>query len=402
MKKAVCLLLACMLFALTACTPEQSAPSGDAVSNPYVEAYLAAIERENATQTNRVEPEDDVIDALTNYYEDDLKLTELLRGYISDEEVLSQVAAYDREDKINAMHHIESIYSEIEDEDCIALIKEYLVRYAICSEDEQATAFFYRALGLTDHSKDLITVNSMTPDELKQLTEHDNWVAREEKQVFPDFTVFEAEIDSEQYYKLEAVEVPGLSVFVSEKESVATVCYLDKTLDMKIMELFPEDGAAVSFELHDLTGDGIPELCYFHINGGTGACDTDLFIVDVAAMKEVQVESPAAFFEGRIGCTLLSKDERSAVYEVTCGELPPATGALYIREEEELPVLVIGEYYTLLNIQDGLLCCEVGFTMSNAEPGHHLGFARGRYAYNEATGMLEVREETEIILFNAA
>lgn len=48
-----------------------------------------------------------------------------------------------------------------------------------------------------------------------------------------------------------------------------------------------------------------------------------------------------------------------------------------------------------------MLCCEVGFTMSNAEPGHHLGFARGRYAYNEAAGTLEVREETEIIIFNA-
>lgn len=165
-KKAACLLLVCLLFALSACAPEQSAPSEDPV-NPYVAAYLAAIERENATQTNRIEPEDDVIDALTNYYEDDLKLTELLRDYISDEEVLSQVAAYDREDKINAMHHIESIYSEIEDEDCIALIKEYLVRYALCSEDERAAAFYYRALGLTDHSNDLVTVSSMPPDELK-------------------------------------------------------------------------------------------------------------------------------------------------------------------------------------------------------------------------------------------
>ncbi|WP_369899725.1 amidase domain-containing protein [Bacillus manliponensis] len=114
--------------------------------NPYIEQYLLEQKSKfiKAPDNPVADPkaEEQVIkEVLTNYYEGDLKVADLINKLTGDNSLKKQVTSLVKEDKITVMHKIKDIYSLATDENEKELFYGYLDRYAQDSGDEIAINF---------------------------------------------------------------------------------------------------------------------------------------------------------------------------------------------------------------------------------------------------------------------
>ena len=124
-----------MLFVISAFLFAGCTENAKDIQNPYVEAYL---------QEANISPSGQVIDSLNHYYQADLVLADQMEDYFPENVNTAMIYSVSKQDKIEAMHIMETIYASIEDHDCRERVVDYLRRYALDSGDLQAIAFYQR------------------------------------------------------------------------------------------------------------------------------------------------------------------------------------------------------------------------------------------------------------------
>ncbi|WP_132946365.1 hypothetical protein [Tumebacillus sp. BK434] len=99
-------------------------------SNPYVAQYF--LEKANKPiQSDIVDPavEDQiVIEALTDYYSEDVKVAKILSTYQKDAFLFNKATSLKKEDKIDVMRTIEKVYKLIENKNDQQMVVGFLER----------------------------------------------------------------------------------------------------------------------------------------------------------------------------------------------------------------------------------------------------------------------------------
>lgn len=120
--------------------------------NPYIEAYLnqkkGVVNQKSTSQVSSDDPlvdpavEDQIIqDTLKIYYEEDLKVADFLVKYFNDSSLFEQTISLDKEEKVSIMHKIVEIYNSIDDNAKKSLLRDYLERYVVGTQDEETKKF---------------------------------------------------------------------------------------------------------------------------------------------------------------------------------------------------------------------------------------------------------------------
>ena len=110
--------------------------------NPYIDAYLADLAEKGEKTQLPENVQNEVFAALNSYYQKDLRLSELIAAYVPGNFDTALIYSVEKDDKIAAMHMMESVYEKVESEECRSLIYTYFLHYANDSGDKQAIAFF--------------------------------------------------------------------------------------------------------------------------------------------------------------------------------------------------------------------------------------------------------------------
>lgn len=116
--------------------------------NPYLEKYLIEKENEDTPQPDDedivVDPEveDQIIqDTLTDYYDADVKVGDLLVSLTGDESIYDQTVTLDSENRIKTMHKIIELYPTVNNQTEKELLSDYVNRYSLNSNDTQSIEF---------------------------------------------------------------------------------------------------------------------------------------------------------------------------------------------------------------------------------------------------------------------
>lgn len=132
-----------MVFSFSSVAFASDTTNNTAMQNPYVAAYLNEAAQEAVPQnTDNLDGSNETIASLNIYYQKDLELSTLLGEYAPADFELSLVCSIEKDDKISAMHMMQSIYNQVENTECKKLIDDYFRRYATHSGDTQAIAFY--------------------------------------------------------------------------------------------------------------------------------------------------------------------------------------------------------------------------------------------------------------------
>ena len=124
--------------------------------NPYVEAYLSELEQRGTPLTGTKSNDgDETIASLNSYYQKDVELSTLIKEYAPANFDVCLICSIEKEDKIAAMHMMQSIYDQIDDVACTNLINDYFRRYANDSGDSQAITFYN---GIFDYAQSRKTI----------------------------------------------------------------------------------------------------------------------------------------------------------------------------------------------------------------------------------------------------
>jgi len=111
--------------------------------NPYVAQYF--IEKSsNPNHSGLVDPvEEDriAIDALTSYYQSDVKVADILSRYVSDDNLLEKATSLNKEDKIYVLHKIVEVYPSVTDPGDQKELVEFAERYVRNVKDSVSATF---------------------------------------------------------------------------------------------------------------------------------------------------------------------------------------------------------------------------------------------------------------------
>ncbi|WP_158587593.1 amidase domain-containing protein [Neobacillus notoginsengisoli] len=118
--------------------------------NPYIQAYYtenAISETKNSTSYSLFSESEELVDpvieekiileTLEYYYQEDIKVADLLYNITSDENIRDKVLSTERQDKIEIMNLIKDIYPTIEGDSEKELLYGYLDRYVIGPENTE-------------------------------------------------------------------------------------------------------------------------------------------------------------------------------------------------------------------------------------------------------------------------
>lgn len=111
--------------------------------NPYVEAYLSELAQKDTPQSSsRLDSSDETIASLNSYYQKDVELSVLIKEYAPADFDVNLISSVGKEDKIFSMHMMQTLYNQIDNNDCKDLVDDYFRRYATDSGDAQAISFY--------------------------------------------------------------------------------------------------------------------------------------------------------------------------------------------------------------------------------------------------------------------
>lgn len=165
--------------------------------NPYVKKYIEdnnlSIKENSATneaiKLNTTLNDDDkfVILTLNNYYNDDLKVANIIKQYYPKSNLYDKTLSTEKEDKVHIMYTIEKIYYSVNDEQK-EILKEYLIKYAQCSQDKKAISFLNKIKQIKKRIPNKIEENMLiynnrsgVMNENKCLTQNDSKITQNVK-----------------------------------------------------------------------------------------------------------------------------------------------------------------------------------------------------------------------------
>lgn len=122
--------------------------------NPYVQQYFKEKTenvslQENATSETLVDPqleEKTSIATLTEYYNEDIKVANIIKKYCQDTKLIEETTSLIKNDKINVMHAIQKIYPFVNDLNEKKILVAYLERYARDSKDNVSISFLNKLI----------------------------------------------------------------------------------------------------------------------------------------------------------------------------------------------------------------------------------------------------------------
>lgn len=117
--------------------------------NKYIEQYYKEkAEKSKNKPKNKndyvVDPETEekiILDTLSYYYDEDLKVANILSGFYQESTLLEKTVSLIKEEKIDIMHKIQEIYYAVEDSNQQDILRGYLDRYAQSSGDNTSIEF---------------------------------------------------------------------------------------------------------------------------------------------------------------------------------------------------------------------------------------------------------------------
>lgn len=117
--------------------------------NKYTEQYFQEKkEKKNESNSeennNLVDPqveEQIILETLSYYYEEDLKVASALVQFYNDSDLYEKTMSLIKEDKVEVMHKIMDIYSSVKDPSDQEVLRDYIERYARSSGDKKAINF---------------------------------------------------------------------------------------------------------------------------------------------------------------------------------------------------------------------------------------------------------------------
>ncbi|MDT3427293.1 hypothetical protein J2Z22_002844 [Paenibacillus forsythiae] len=118
-------------------------PDSKKAENPYVTQYFFE-KFAHPNKTDLVDPvvEDQIaIDALTSYYNADVKVAGILALYDKDANLLKKATSLNKEDKIQVMHIIKKVYPSVTDLENQQALKGFLKRYAQNINEKESVNF---------------------------------------------------------------------------------------------------------------------------------------------------------------------------------------------------------------------------------------------------------------------
>ncbi len=116
----------------------------ESVPNPYVQQYLEEKAKSKTTLETLVDPELEekiIIATLNEYYNEDVKVANIIKKYQKDINLMDKVISLNKEDKINAMHVIKEIYPYVKDQAEQDVLIAYFKRYARDAKDTASIVY---------------------------------------------------------------------------------------------------------------------------------------------------------------------------------------------------------------------------------------------------------------------
>ncbi|MFT9488443.1 amidase domain-containing protein [Tepidibacillus infernus] len=127
--------------------------------NKYIKQYFKEKEtKKSEKKTDLVDPvveEKIILETLTYYYKEDLKVANILSQFYNDMDLIDKVTSLIKEDKIDIMHKIIEIYPSIEFKNDKKIMYAYFLRYAKNTDDKTSIQFL-------DENNEQVEQNSFT------------------------------------------------------------------------------------------------------------------------------------------------------------------------------------------------------------------------------------------------
>jgi len=175
-------LLICVVYFASTCISSMAASSIEKVDdqNPYIQEYFKEKNSNPAKGTSEtlVDPlveEKIILSTLQEYYNEDVKVAGILKKFIRITELTNKTTSIKKEDKINIMYNIKKVYPDVKEESDREILKGYLKRYAINSEDEVSISFLnelippVKSINRDKEKEDLIKQNKESMNTLNTL-----------------------------------------------------------------------------------------------------------------------------------------------------------------------------------------------------------------------------------------
>lgn len=136
MRKVLSLLSIITLLGLSFLLHPNSSLANETEDNEYIKQYYKERDSDNVD----LEEEEIILDALESYWQEDLKVGEILVNETNDLSIKPLVLSVEEEDKVKAIKIIESIYENVNAEEK-ELLYDYVVRHYKGIEDSEVLRF---------------------------------------------------------------------------------------------------------------------------------------------------------------------------------------------------------------------------------------------------------------------
>lgn len=157
-----------LLLSVTSSVIAVGFTNNDANQNPYVVAYLNELAQKGTPLAHVESDADETIASLNIYYQKDVELYTLIQEYAPADFDLSMICSIEKEDKISAMHMMQTVYNQIEDDECTNLVNDYFRRYATDSGDDRAIDFYNSIFVYSQSRKMILSEISANSNDAKQ------------------------------------------------------------------------------------------------------------------------------------------------------------------------------------------------------------------------------------------
>lgn len=209
---------------------------------------------------------------------------------------------------------------------------------------------------------------------------------------FSGFHISEQKYNDTLFYRLENSKY-GITVLVDETETKAIIQKNENTFELPICGLFSSVDAIDLF-ICDLTGDGAPEVIYIHSTGGVGSIQSEMKIVNLDTLEIIPIENYTEYMIDNIDIEFQYASNNIMVFKIVSSFSPTVEyGGVYIdeRNNHDNPYkLVYDTSYETISVEDGRLSVQVGFTVTNAQPGCYLGTIIGELNYNSDINIFQI------------
>ena len=229
---------------------------------------------------------------------------------------------------------------------------------------------------------------------------------------FPDFTFDEVEVEGVSYYQLtNKNKNKNISILINDTETQMMVSNQDnEPITGDILWFFPTPTSEIAtITMMDVTNDGIDDLIYKAMCGGTGAYGVYCRVYDLENQKCYQVSDldGADFIEqilSNITIEGIAVENDYALCQVTIPGAVAQKAGVNLEQGVTMDTcdFTVGTSLGYFNIweENGSLYTSVSFSIKSAAPGFYLGSVDTQLEFDKSEGCFKPVEEQYLNIFN--